>query len=165
MQQTHLKISYLVWGVDVNMWKDNYTNISWPWAGTPLYWQKACNTILVHLPSHSNTSPLYTTSACHCSHPLNYYLSLVTPSQLLLQSQSYITTDSQPVLVSGTCNQFFFFLEIFFRQLRICYFVPPSLMRGRVCNLLLLLILASTVPLRSAFFDKRSGLTSVSISL
>jgi hypothetical protein len=30
----------------------------------------------------------------------------------------------------------FFFLEIFFRQLRVCYFVAPSLTRGRVCNLL-----------------------------
>jgi hypothetical protein len=48
---------------------------------------------------------------------------------------------------SGT--QFFFLLEIFFRQLRVCYFVAPSLTRGRVCNLLLLLVLASTVPLGS----------------
>jgi hypothetical protein len=36
---------------------------------------------------------------------------------------------------SGTCNQFFFPLEISFRQLRLCYFVAPSLTRGRVCNL------------------------------
>jgi hypothetical protein len=48
---------------------------------------------------------------------------------------------------SGTCNQFFFLLEILFRQLRVCYFVAPSLTRGQVCNLLLLLILASAVPL------------------
>jgi hypothetical protein len=45
----------------------------------------------------------------------------------------------QSVLVSGThldpaTN--FFLLEIFFRQLRVCYFVAPSLTRGRVCNLL-----------------------------
>jgi hypothetical protein len=37
---------------------------------------------------------------------------------------------------SGTRDQFFFILEIFFRQLRVCYFVAPSLTRGRVCNLL-----------------------------
>jgi hypothetical protein len=47
----------------------------------------------------------------------------------------------QSVLVSrrpsGTCDQFFFLLEISCRQLRLCYFVAPSLTRGRVCNLLL----------------------------
>jgi hypothetical protein len=37
---------------------------------------------------------------------------------------------------SGTRDQFFFLLEISFRQLRLCYFVAPSLTRGRVCNLL-----------------------------
>jgi hypothetical protein len=37
---------------------------------------------------------------------------------------------------SGTRDQFFFLLEIFFRQLRVCYFVAPFLTRGRVCNLL-----------------------------
>jgi hypothetical protein len=50
-------------------------------------------------------------------------------------------TVSRPVCLgvrrpSGTCNQFFFLLGIFFRQLRVCYFVAPSLTRGRVCNLL-----------------------------
>jgi hypothetical protein len=48
---------------------------------------------------------------------------------------------------SGTRDQFFFVLEIFFRQLRVCYFLAPSLTRGRVCNLLLLLVLASGIPL------------------
>jgi hypothetical protein len=38
---------------------------------------------------------------------------------------------------SGTRDQFLFLLEIFFRQLRGCYFVAPFLTRGRVCNLLL----------------------------
>jgi hypothetical protein len=47
---------------------------------------------------------------------------------------------------SGSRDQFFFLHEICFRQLRVCYFVAPYLMRGRVCNLLLLLVLASTVP-------------------
>jgi hypothetical protein len=37
---------------------------------------------------------------------------------------------------SGTREQFFFLLEIFFRQLRVYYFAAPSLTRGRVCNLL-----------------------------
>jgi hypothetical protein len=50
-------------------------------------------------------------------------------------------TVSRPVRLgvrypSGTRDQFFLLLEIFFRQLRICYFVAPSLARGRVCNLL-----------------------------
>jgi hypothetical protein len=35
---------------------------------------------------------------------------------------------------SGTCDQFFFLLEISFRHLRIYKFVAPSLTRGRVCN-------------------------------
>jgi hypothetical protein len=47
---------------------------------------------------------------------------------------------------SGTRDQFFFRLEIFFRQLRVYYFLAPSLTRGRVCYLLLLLVLASAVP-------------------
>jgi hypothetical protein len=48
----------------------------------------------------------------------------------------------------GPATNFFFLLEIFFRQLRVCYFVAPSLTRGRVCILLLLLVLASAVSLR-----------------
>jgi hypothetical protein len=42
------------------------------------------------------------------------------------------------------------YYETFFRQLRV-YFVAPSLTRGRVFNLLLLLVLASVVPLGSEF--------------
>jgi hypothetical protein len=38
-------------------------------------------------------------------------------------------------------------------------------MRGRASNLLLLLVLASSVPLRSALSDEKSGLSFVSISL
>jgi hypothetical protein len=50
-------------------------------------------------------------------------------------------TVSRPVCLgvghpSGTSDQFFFRLEILFRQLRVCYFAAPSLTRGRVCNLL-----------------------------
>jgi hypothetical protein len=51
---------------------------------------------------------------------------------------------------AGTRDQYFYLLEIFFRQLRVRYFVAPSLTRGRVCNLLLLLVLASTVVLRDS---------------
>jgi hypothetical protein len=52
---------------------------------------------------------------------------------------------------SGTCDHFFFPLEISFRQLRVCYFIAPSLTRGRVCNLLVqvLLGLARAVTLGS----------------
>jgi hypothetical protein len=51
------------------------------------------------------------------------------------------TTVSRPVCLgarrpSGTSDQFFFPLEISFRQLWVCYFVAPSLTRGRVYNLL-----------------------------
>jgi hypothetical protein len=58
-------------------------------------------------------------------------------------------TVGQPVCLgvrhpSGTRDQFFFLIEIFFRQLRVCYFVALSLTRGG----LLLLVLASTVPLQ-----------------
>jgi uncharacterized membrane protein len=46
----------------------------------------------------------------------------------------------QSVFVPGTqlghVTNFFFLLEIFFGQLRVCYFIAPSLTRGRVCNLL-----------------------------
>jgi hypothetical protein len=63
-------------------------------------------------------------------------------------------TVSRPVRLgvrhpSGTRDQFFFLPEIFFRHLRVCYFVSPSLTRGRVCNLPLLLVLSSAVPRHS----------------
>jgi uncharacterized membrane protein len=64
---------------------------------------------------------------------------------------------------SGTRDQFFFLLEI--RQLRVRYFVAHSLTRGRVCNLLLLLVLASAVPLGPALSDERSSLSFVSVSI
>jgi hypothetical protein len=66
---------------------------------------------------------------------------------------------------SGTRGQFFFLLEILFRKLRVCCFVEPSLTSGRVCNLLLLLVLASAVTLGSILSDEGSGLSCVSISL
>jgi hypothetical protein len=67
-------------------------------------------------------------------------------------------TVSRPVSLgvrgpSGTRDQFYFLLEIFFRQLRFCNFVAPSPTRERVCNLLvqLLLGLARAVTLGSKF--------------
>jgi hypothetical protein len=50
-------------------------------------------------------------------------------------------TVSRPVCLdvkrlSGTRDQFFFLLEMTFRQLRVYYFVAHSLNRGRVCNLI-----------------------------
>jgi hypothetical protein len=65
-------------------------------------------------------------------------------------------TISRPVSLgvrrpSGTRDQFYFLLEIFFRQVRFCNIVAPSVTRGRVCNLLvqLLLGLARAVTLGS----------------
>jgi hypothetical protein len=75
--------------------------------------------------------------------------------RLLSSNQCYLKTDSQSASLSWCQatirdpDQFFFLLEIFFRQLRVCYFVAPSLTRGWTRNLLLLLDLASTVPLGS----------------
>jgi hypothetical protein len=54
---------------------------------------------------------------------------------------------------SGTREQFFFLLEISFRQLRVCYFEAPSLTRGRVCNLLLQLLLG---PARAVTLGSKS---------
>jgi hypothetical protein len=55
-------------------------------------------------------------------------------------------TVSRPVCLcvrrpSGTRYLFYFNLEIFFRQLHFCNFVAPSLTRGRVCKLLVQLLL------------------------
>jgi hypothetical protein len=68
-------------------------------------------------------------------------------------------TVSRPVSLgvrppSGTRDQFFFLLEIFFKQVRVCYFVAPSLTTGLVCNLKLLLVLASAVTLGRPFLTR-----------
>jgi hypothetical protein len=49
---------------------------------------------------------------------------------------------------SGIRDQFLFPFKISFRQLRVCYsyFIAVSLTRGRVCNLLFLLVIVSAVP-------------------
>jgi hypothetical protein len=69
-----------------------------------------------------------------------------TTTETHSRSRSHITTDSHSASQSW-CQApiwdprpIIFLLEIFFRQLRVCYFVAPSLTRGRVCNLLLLLV-------------------------
>jgi hypothetical protein len=53
---------------------------------------------------------------------------------------------------SGTRDQFLFLLEISFWQLRVCYFVAPSLTRGRVCNLLYNCFWASPAELTAIFY-------------
>jgi hypothetical protein len=60
---------------------------------------------------------------------------------------------------SGTRDQFFFLLEISFRQLRLCYFVAPSLTRGRVCNLLYNCFLA--LPQQSLLVRSPAELTAI----
>jgi hypothetical protein len=73
----------------------------------------------------------------------------------MFQSQSHLKTNSQSDSLSWyqatirARDQFFFLLEIFFTQLRVSYFLAPSLTRERVCNLLLLLGLTRAVPLGS----------------
>jgi hypothetical protein len=70
-------------------------------------------------------------------------------------SRSYLTTDGQSANLPWcqytikARDQFFFLLENFLRELRVCYFMEPYLTRGRICCLLLLLGLASAVPLGS----------------
>jgi hypothetical protein len=60
-------------------------------------------------------------------------------------------------------DQFFFLIDIFFRQLRVYYSVAPSLTRGRVCNLLLLLVLRQSSHTWSTLSDERSDLSFVSL--
>jgi hypothetical protein len=59
------------------------------------------------------------------------------------RSRSHITTDSQSWCQAPIWDSrpILLFLEIFFRQLRFCNFVAPSLTRGRAFNLLVQLLL------------------------
>jgi hypothetical protein len=59
------------------------------------------------------------------------------PQRASCKSQSKSHYDQQSVQAPIWDQQFYFLVEMFFRQLRIYNFVAPSLMRGRVCNLLL----------------------------
>jgi hypothetical protein len=71
---------------------------------------------------------------------------------------------SRPVCLDGkhaseTRDKFFFLLEIFFRQLWDCYFVAPSLTRGRVWNLLYNCIWA--LPVQSLLGRSHAELTAI----
>jgi hypothetical protein len=77
-------------------------------------------------------------------------------------------TVSRPVRLgvrrpSGTRDQFYFLLEIFFRQLRVCNFVAPSLTKGRVCNLLYNYFFPTLVPhyIYIAGTDHRENASSI----
>jgi hypothetical protein len=67
------------------------------------------------------------------------------------QSQSYITTDGQPASLSRNKAPIWAYDQILIIvwQLRVCGVGAPSLTRGRVCRLQLLLVLASAVIFRS----------------
>jgi hypothetical protein len=76
--------------------------------------------------------------------PITFKFSRLCPVNIC--SGNHLKTEdsqsvSRPVCLgvrrpSGARDQFFILFEIFFRQLRVCYFVVPPLTRGRVCNLL-----------------------------
>jgi hypothetical protein len=83
-----------------------------------------CARVLVHV-------CLSVTCSCSCA---LYLLKLKLKLKLIYDSLGVRCP-------SGTHDKFFFLLEIFFRQLRVCYFVAPSLTRGRVCNLLVQFLL------------------------
>jgi hypothetical protein len=70
-----------------------------------------------------------------------YTISKASVSALTAVAVNLRPTVSRPVCPgvrspSGTCDQFFFLLEISFTQLRVRNFIAPSLTRGRVCKLL-----------------------------
>jgi hypothetical protein len=84
----------------------------------------------------------------YCSLVSHYFLpSLEVEVEVTLRPTVSRSVSLGVRLPSGTRDQFFFLHDIFFRQSRVCYFVAPSLTRGRVCNLLLLLVHASAVTL------------------
>jgi hypothetical protein len=92
-------------------------------------------------------------------------LKLKSKSKSHYDRQSVGQSNLVPGAHLGPAINFSFSLRFYFRQLTVCYFVAPSLTRGRVCNLLLLLVLASAVTLGSALSNERSGVPFVSISL
>lgn len=66
------------------------------------------------------------------------------------QSKSSLTTDSHltGLIWWGPVTNFFFFVEITYRQLRVCYYMELSLTTGRIYILQLMLGLANAVPFR-----------------
>jgi hypothetical protein len=87
---------------------------------------------------------VHTFQICSTNQCTPYYVHPRMRKKFKLKLKPKLIYDRQSVgqsfLVSGThlgpATNFFFQLEIFFRQLPVCYFVEPSLTRGRVCNLL-----------------------------
>jgi hypothetical protein len=141
------------WWVWRNWWND--------WQGKPKCSQETCSCRFVHHKSHMTWSGLE-------PGPPRWKASNWPPEVKV--KVTLWPAVSRPVRLgvrrpSGTHDQFFFLLEILFRQLQVCYFVVLSLAKVRVCNLLLLLVLASAVPLGSALSDERSRLSFDSISL
>jgi hypothetical protein len=125
------------------------------------YMSQVCGRVIpTNLHSYAQTS--YSHVACRVENTASSNFSFVSwlfitvplPSkgQLFLKLKFIFDrqSDGQSVLVgrrpSGTRGQFFFRLEISFRQLRVCYFVAPSLRRGRVCNLLYSCFWAFAIP-------------------
>jgi hypothetical protein len=71
----------------------------------------------------------------------------------MIDSQLASLSWCQATIWGPVTNASFLFLEIILRQLQVCRYGVPSLTKGWVCNLQLLLGLARTVFLRSGFMD------------
>jgi hypothetical protein len=85
---------------------------------------------------------------CHKAlHPTQFHTIHINLKSKLIYDRRSV---GQSVLVSGAhlgpATNSLFSLKFSLKQFRVCYFVAPSLTRGRICNLLLLLVLASAVP-------------------
>jgi hypothetical protein len=120
------KLTPVVWGVSL------VCNLYWVGDRTEPCGTPACMDLGMDI------SPFTETLNCLCERN--------DPISLNKVEVNLRPTVSQPVCPgvrrpSGTFDQFFFLLEISFRQLRLCYFVAPSLTRERVSNLLLQLLL------------------------
>jgi hypothetical protein len=106
----------------------------------------------------------------HVVCPTLSYWPWVIFNNLWYKSKSKLSYDQrsvgQSVLVSGHHQGpwpiFLSPWNVFFRQLRVSYFVAPSLMRGRVCNLQLLQSLASAVPLGSESCETQDHIFQIS---
>jgi hypothetical protein len=73
-----------------------------------------------------------------------------SPSKTQSRSQNYVTTNGQPASLSWCQAPIWAPIpDLYYCQLRVCRCGAPSLMRGRVCRIQLLLVLASAVILGS----------------
>jgi hypothetical protein len=108
------------------------------------------------------TSPLFSVPEL-CPASATSFWQQRNPNGYLIQSQSHISTDGQSVskswcrASSGAHDQIF----ITFWQLRSYFCESPSLSRGRVCLLYMLLVLASVVFLGSKFL----GLVTIKVKV